>query len=130
MKHAWSPTSQSALDAALQLRTLATGRLHDALTEHTITARRYFVGLTKTEQRKLAGNLAARLGMIAPADSLARLLVHLGQIHGDLSQQVANHLSTSSSRIGLSVQITRDPAHKSQPIKYIRAAKIYQGVEG
>jgi catalase len=129
LKHAWSQTSQSARDAAIQRRILATGRLHDALAEHNVKGRKFFVGLTATQQRKLAGKLAAKLGMIEPVDSRARLLVHLGQIHGDLSRQVAGHVFTSSSTTGLYPPISGAPA-QGQPPECGKGADTYQRVEG
>ncbi len=129
MKHAWSQTSQSALDAAIQRRILATCRLHDALAEHNVKARKFFVGLTAAQQRKLAGKFAAKLGMIEPVDSRARLLVHLGQIHGDLSRQVTGHVVTSSSTTGLYPPISGAPA-QSQPPECGKGANPYQRVEG
>jgi catalase len=129
LKHTWSQTSQSEVDTALQLRILATCRLHDALTEHFIKARKFFVNLTATEQRKLAEELASRLDRIEPVDSRGRLLVHLGQIHGDLSHQVADHISAGSDQMGPSVQTTGCPA-QGQPIKHTNNTKLYHGVEG
>jgi catalase len=129
LKHAWSQTSQSALDAAMQLRILATCRLHDALAEHSVKGRKFFVDLTAPQQRKLAGKFAAKLGMIEPGASRARLLVHLGQIHGDLSRQVAEHHVTRSGTAAPYAKIPCETAQK-KPSAHAKVKDIYQGVEG
>lgn len=129
MKHAQSQTLQPASDTALQLRILATCRLHNALTEHYIEARKFYVNLSVTEQHKLAGELALRLGMIEAVDCRARLLVHLGQIHGDLSHQITDQISTASATPELSGQLTGEPA-QSQFIECLGEEEIYQGFKG
>jgi catalase len=129
VKHVRSQALQSASGTALQLQILATGRLHDALAQYYIKGRKFFVGLTATEQRKLAGKFAAKLGIIEPVESRARLLVHLGKVHGDLSCQVAGHIFTSSSATGLSPPISGAPTQSQSP-KCGKATDTYQGVEG
>jgi catalase len=94
----------------LQLRILATGRFHDALSEHHIKARAHFLGLTEPERRKLVRAFAARLALIEQAAPRGRLLTHLAEIHGDLSRLVARALSTSPSPARVAPRVTRDPA--------------------
>lgn len=129
MKQAWSQASQSAADAAVQRRILATGRLHDALTAHSLKARAYFLGLTETEQRKLARNFAARLGLIGQAAARARLLTHLGEIHGDLARRVARAFLNSSSPARLAPKVIGSPAPNA-PVHIAQVLEPCEGAEG
>lgn len=75
-------------DAAIQLRALAAGRLHNILTEHYTKARGVFLSLSEMERHRLANAFATKLEEVKSAPARSRLLVHLGQIHGDLADEV------------------------------------------
>jgi replicative DNA helicase len=68
-------------------------------------------------------------GMIEQAASRARLLAHLGKIHGNLCRHVSNHAFTNSIPTGLAPRITGDPAQNLRAGSW-KCSKICQGVEG
>ncbi|MDZ4138036.1 catalase [Porphyrobacter sp. MBR-155] len=89
MKRPMSQEARLAGDVAIQVRALAAGRLHTILTEHYTKARCVFLSLSEGERHRLANAFATKLEHIEPGPSRLRLMVHLGQIHGDLASGVA-----------------------------------------
>jgi catalase len=85
MKRPMNLEARLACDVAIQARALAAARLHNILTEHYTKARGFFLSLSEAERHRLANAFATKLEQIEPGPSRLRLMVHLGQIHGDLA---------------------------------------------
>lgn len=98
MKRAQPQAMQSSADAALQYRILAMGRVQAALGAQCLKARAFVLSLSPSAQRSIAAGFAIRLGRIEQPALRARLLVHLGQIHGELATSAERAPAAPSHR--------------------------------
>jgi len=110
MKRPVDQEARLASDTAIQLRSLALGRVQNTFTGHYTKARAFFLSLTEAQKRGLSAAMIVRLEKIEHAAPRARLLLHLSQIHGDLSRRVARGFQKKAGAMRSLPQFTGSPS--------------------